>query len=355
MKFRKASVAPVPRTKGAELRDPGTVRMAALAGVPAVLRDHGIDPSQMLAALDLPQDLFDDLENRMSYRAGGLLLQRCAEATGCEHFGLLVGQHATASTLGTLGELAQRARTVRAAIGGVIAHLHLQTRGGIPTHTVGDSHATFGYALYLRDMPGTAQAYDLVLAFEFNILRAVCGPRWGPSEVLFSHGMPKDVTPYQSLFGCRLEFDADRSELVFNKHWLDQPPMGADPDRHRQLLLVMLEQERDAPEELLFRVRATLRRMVSHGHATEGLLSNLLSVPERSLRRLLDHQGTSFRELLEDARYEVARQLLVDTDMSTADIATSLGYADPSAFSRAFRRWTGSPPAAWRFKARHPQ
>ncbi len=288
----------------------------------------------------------------MSYRSGGAFLQRCAEATGCEHFGLLAGQHATAMSLGMLGELAQRSRTVRAAIGSVIAHLHLQTRGGIPTHTVRDAHATFGYALYLRDMQGTAQAYDLVLAFEFNILKAVCGPRWGPSEVLFAHGVPKDVTPYQALFGCRLQFDADRSELVFNKHWLDQPQMGADPERHRQLLHDILAQEQDAPEQLLFQVRAALRRMVMHGRATEGLLANLLSVPERSLRRLLDQQGTSFRELLEDARYEVARQLLVDTDMSTADIATSLDYADPSAFSRAFRRWTGSPPAAWRDNAR---
>ncbi len=352
MNSRKPAVERPRRTKGAELRDPGTVRMAALAGVPAVLRDHGVDPLQMLAAEGLPLDLFDNLENRTTYRAGGLLLQHCAEATGCEHFGLLAGQHATAASLGMLGELAQRARTVRAAIGSVIAHLHLQTRGGIPTHTVRGAHATFGYALYLRDMPGTAQAYDLVMAFEFNILKAVCGPRWGPSEVLFAHGVPKDETPYQSLFGCRLQFDADRSELVFNQHWLDQPPMGADPERHRQLLQDILAQEQDAPEQLLFQVRAALRRMVTHGRATEGLLANLLSVPERSLRRLLGQQGTSFRVLIEEARYEVARQLLVDTDLSTADIATSLDYADPSAFSRAFRRWTGSPPAAWRLRAR---
>src|ERR1700744_3661236 len=89
MNSRKPAVERPRRTKGAELRDPGTVRMAALAGVPAVLRDHGVDPLQMLAAEGLPLDLFDNLENRTTYRAGGLLLQHCAEAAGCEHFGLL--------------------------------------------------------------------------------------------------------------------------------------------------------------------------------------------------------------------------------------------------------------------------
>jgi AraC-like DNA-binding protein len=328
------------------------VRIAALAGIPQVLRAHGVEPVPLLAEAGLPADLFDDPENRMSYRSGGAFLERCVEATGCEHFGLLVGQRSHALALGMLGELAQRSRTVQAAIGSVIAHLHLQTRGGIPTHTVTDLNATFGYALYLRDLQGTAQIYDLVMAFEFNILKGVCGPRWGPSEILFAHGVPKDVAPYQALFGCRLRFDADRSELVFNKHWLDQPPMGADPERHRELLQDILAEEQTAPEALLSQVRAALRRKVTHGRATEGLLANLLSMPERSLRRLLVEHGTSFRELVEDARYEVARQLLLDTDLSTADIASSLDYADPSAFTRAFRRWTGSPPAAWRDKAR---
>ena len=92
--------------------------------------------------------------------------------------------------------------------------------------------------------------------------------------------------------------------------------------------------------------------MVLSGSASETHISKLLSISLRTLRRLLAAQGTSFRELLGEMRYEIARQLLADTHMTTAEVAATLDYADASAFTRAFRRWTNSPPAAWRAKMR---
>jgi AraC-like DNA-binding protein len=99
-------------------------------------------------------------------------------------------------------------------------------------------------------------------------------------------------------------------------------------------------------------IRRALRTMVVTGAASESLISKLLSVPTRTLRRSLAAENTSFRALLEDVRYEVSRQLLADSEMSTTEIAETLGYADASAFTRAFRRWTNSPPAAWRVRFR---
>ena len=71
--------------------------------------------------------------------------------------------------------------------------MHLQTRGGVPTLGVEGAHARFGYAVYLRDVPSPRQAYDLALAYEFNILRDLCGPGWSASEVTFSYARPKDT------------------------------------------------------------------------------------------------------------------------------------------------------------------
>ena len=116
---------------GAE--DPGTVRVAAMAGVPAVLREKGFDPAPVLAEVGLAPGIFDDPDLHMSYRTAGLLLQRCAELTGCQHFGLLAGQHASASSLGLLVELIQSSPTVQSALDSLIAHVHLKTRGGVPT------------------------------------------------------------------------------------------------------------------------------------------------------------------------------------------------------------------------------
>jgi AraC-like DNA-binding protein len=330
----------------------GIVRVAALLGASSLLRDRGIEPADALASVGLDPGTLDDAENCIPYTKAGQLLQRCVEATGCIHFGLLVGQHANVSSLGMLGELMRRAPSVQSALRSLILHLHLQTRGGMPTHSVEGGNATLGYAIYQRDMPGAAQVYDLVLACGFNIMQALCGLRWLPSEVSFSHTKPKDVRPYRQFFGSALRFDADRAAIVFSETWLNHAPPDSNADLHRALQRKIAAQEMLRPDDQAERIRRALRTMVLTGRASETLISKLLSIPGRTLRRTLAAQGTNFRELLEQGRYEIARQLLADTDMTTAEIAETLDYADASAFTRAFRRWTDSPPATWRAKTR---
>jgi AraC-like DNA-binding protein len=326
----------------------GIVRVAALLGVPPLLRERGVEPADVLASLGLAPDTLDDAENRIHYSAGGRLLERCAEITGCTHFGLLVGQKATVSSLGKLGELMQRSPTVQSALRGLILHLHLQTRGGLATHRVEGANATFGYAIYQRDTPGAAQAYDLVMAFEFNILRALCGTRWLPGEVSFAHAKPQDLGPYRQFFRSPLRFNADRSEIVFDKTWLDQSLPDHDAEAHRLLQRELATQLQLAPDDWAEQVRRALRTMILDGRVSATSISDLMSMSTRTLHRLLAAQGATFREILADVRYEIARQLLSDTHMSTTEIAEALVYADASAFTRAFRRWTNSPPAAWR-------
>jgi AraC-like DNA-binding protein len=88
--------------------------------------------------------------------------------------------------------------------------------------------------------------------------------------------------------------------------------------------------------------------MIPTGRATETSIAQILEIPSRTLRRQLMAHGTNFRRLAKETRYEIARQLLTDTGMAIAEIAAVLEYADASAFTRAFRTWTNSSPAAWR-------
>jgi AraC-like DNA-binding protein len=92
--------------------------------------------------------------------------------------------------------------------------------------------------------------------------------------------------------------------------------------------------------------------MIPTGRATEQSIADVLGVTSRTLRRQLVSKGTSFRKVAKETRYEIARQLLTDTGMAITEIAGVLEYADASAFTRAFRRWTNVSPAAWRARAR---
>jgi len=334
-----------------DLDDGGIVRLATLLPIPALLREKGVDPTELLGQVGVDAAAFDDAENQMPFRTAGLLLLRCAEATACPHFGLLVGQQSDVETLGRVGALMRQSPTVDAALRSLILHLHLQNRGGIPTRIVSGTHASMGYLIYQRDMQGTVQVNDLVAAMSYNMLRSLCGNRWRPTAATFSHARPEDVKPYNRFFKAPLEFDADATELRFEKTWLDRPLQGTDTALHA-LLLRTLSLESAQFSDLVEQVRVALRTMIPTGRATEQSIAGVLGVPSRTLRRQLVARGTSFRRLAMETRYEIARQLLEDTRMAITEIAGVLEYADASAFTRAFRRWTNLSPAAWRAQGR---
>jgi len=95
-------------------------------------------------------------------------------------------------------------------------------------------------------------------------------------------------------------------------------------------------------------VRNTIRELLIAARCSRGEVARALELHPRTLVRRLGRSGTSYRALLESTRGEVARQLLQDTRAPIARIAASLGYADPSVFTRAFRRWTGMTPLRYR-------
>jgi AraC-like DNA-binding protein len=86
-----------------------------------------------------------------------------------------------------------------------------------------------------------------------------------------------------------------------------------------------------------------------------AIIARQLGMHERTLNRRLQEEGTTFRRELENVRYELARQLLADTIVPLSKIAAALNYADATAFARAFKRWSGIPPAEWRQLSRKRQ
>jgi AraC-like DNA-binding protein len=102
--------------------------------------------------------------------------------------------------------------------------------------------------------------------------------------------------------------------------------------------------------DMLNNLRRLLRKSVVTENCSVADAAKQLHMHERTLNRRLRDEGTTFRQLLDEIRCEVAKQLLAGSTMPLARIATALGYADASAFSRAFKRWSGSTPAQWRVR-----
>ncbi len=325
-----------------------TVRVGPLMGVPAVLRELGREPEPVFDSAGLGLAQFADADTEISYLAASRLLARCVAATGCRHFGLLVGERAGPSSLGVAGFMLRSAPDVGTALRGLVQHLDLHDQGGVATLLVKGGATLLGYAIHQPAAEATDQIYDFSMAVACNIMRGLCGERWNPTEVLLSRRRPQDLAPYRRCFRAPLRFNADQSAVVFPTRWLDHQIPSADPLLHRHL-------EREARElhalrnaNILGKLRGLLRKSLVAGNCSVTDVARQLCLHERTLNRRLQEEGTSFRNELDGIRYEMARHLLAESAMPIARIASTLNYADVSAFSRAFKRWTGITPAQWR-------
>ena len=339
---------PVRSRSGLALVMDGTLRIGPLISIPRLLREMAVDPADVMREAGIDPALFEDPENTISFAAMGRLFSLCVARSGCPHFGLLVGRQGGISSLGIVGLLSQHLPDVRTALRNIILHLHLHDRGAVPTLEVQNETAMLGYAIYQKNVASTDQIYDGAMAIAFNLMKTLCGPRWLPSEVLLCHAEPADREPYRALFKVPPRFDAERTALVFPATWLDQPMHGVNPQLRR-----ILEAEVEALKilsdgDFVSQLRRILQSLIVAGCPSVDQTALLLAMHRRTLNRRLNALGITFKQLLDETRFEIAQQLLRDTRMPVVDIAVTLNYTGASAFTRAFHRWSGTSPAAWR-------
>lgn len=324
------------------------VRAGPLMALPAVLRSFGVEPFELLAEFSLNESFFDDPENTLAMAMGGRLLGRCAARTGCEHFGLLVGQRAGASALGVLGFLMQSSETVNDALNAFARHLEVQDRGGTVSIDSDGEYCTLGYALFDAEVESLDQIMGCAIAIAANIMRNLCGPQWRPHAVLFAFSRPRNVEPYRRFFGVAPSFDAERTGIVFQTQLLRAPIPSADLLLHKLMEERVRELKVPTRDGVVTQVRRMLRTMVTGPDCSVAAAAVRVNMHVRTLNRELSAAGTTFLKLREESRSELACQLLENTRTAAIDIATILGYTDPASFTRAFRRWTGSTPSQWR-------
>ena len=283
------------------------------------------------------------------HRALGRLLTLSVTRTNCPHFGLLVGRRATILSLGMVGRLMQHSETFGDAMHGLVSNLSIQDRVVVPSLEVG-RHSPVQLAVYQPETESADQITD-------GASRAPSTPS-GP---------------------CRERLDADRGAVAPGPSCrcgaISAPFPGAGPvrpgERH-PCLPEPLPGAADAGADPM--LRAMLEERIQQLKGAQG--SEFSDDIRRLLRtRLTSHHcsadehrrtagdappypepppegdGMGYRAISNEIRFEIARQLLQDTQVPLGQIAAALGYSEASAFTRAFRRWSGQTPTAWR--ARH--
>jgi AraC-like DNA-binding protein len=324
-------------------------RLGPVAAVAGLLRSHDVPLSDILAGLPVTEAGFGP-DTFLPIELIAEILERSAARLG-QPVGLLLGKAQNQAALGPLGELMMSCETLGAAIGTFVSvQIVHSTAAAAYLHRAGDDYA-FGFGTYGPDI-GSGHIYDLVAALGCNIVRDLTGGAVRPAEVLMSRAVPPDPGPYREFAGCPVRFNESQTCLILSGRSMEFRLPGADRAR-RERLLAMLQQKL-APGQVAMagRVRHHLRPLLLAGQASLPELAVHLNLHPRTLERRLEEEGAAFKDLKDEVRLAVSRELLALTELAVSDIAATLDYATPSAFVRAFRRWAGKPPAQWRRELR---
>ena len=332
---------------------PGYIQLGVAMEIAPTLRDLGLDPNPVIWEAGLDPRLFDDGANVIPHAALGRLLALCVTRTNCPHFGFLVGKRATILSLGMVGRLMQHSETVRDALRALVKNLSIQDRVAVPTLVTGDGVALFSYAVYKPEATCVDQILDGVIAVAVNALRTLCGADWNPAEVLLPRAVPADQLPYRRHFRSPVRFNQEAATIVFPSGDLDRRVAGADP-MVRDLLEERIQELRGAQgSEFSDDIRRLLRMRLTGDHCSADDVAHSLAMHRRTLSRRLKVGGMGYRAITNEIRFEIARHLLEDTAVPLGQIAAALGYSEASAFTRAFRRWSGRTPTTWRDESHH--
>jgi AraC-like DNA-binding protein len=313
----------------------------------ASLIERGADPDGLRGELRLDPRHFDS-GKLVPYAALGRLITLGAERTNCPHLGLLVGQRTTLVSLRQLGLLMRHSNTVGDALRALEVHCGRQNWGAVVGLGIDNDVAVLSYAPYGPEAESAATHSERALAAMTNVLRTLCGAHWAPEEVLLPRSKPGDATPYDRFFQARVRFDQEMAALVFSAELLKQRIAGADLTVRRMAERRIHQLEAKQACNLTDELRRYLRTQVTRQRCKAERVARMKLVTRRTMSRRLKAQGTTFRRLAVEAQFEVAKQLLTDTSMSLTQVSAVLNFSELAAFTRAFRRWSGTTPSAWR-------
>ncbi|MBP6633423.1 MAG: AraC family transcriptional regulator [Kofleriaceae bacterium] len=178
--------------------------------------------------------------------------------------------------------------------------------------------------------------------------RQAVGPAFRLRLIDFAHAAPPPGAGHERFFGATVRFGQPVDRLVFDRALLAAPlrtGAGALAEALERRLAELVPSKLDA---VMVRVREAVAHGIDEGDATLEHVARRLQMSGRTLQRTLQEHGTAFKEVLDEMRRDRSLALLHSGKMTVAEVALKVGFAEPTAFFRAFRRWTGTTPGSQR-------
>lgn len=340
------------RTMRPEPKRCGSVLAAAADGFTGFIHNQGGSAEQVLVSAGMPEDLLGAPTAELDLQSYIQMMESAARETRNPNFGLDFGQTFTPDRLGLIGEIAISAPTLGAALDNFIGMFPLHQEN-TQTRIIKDGASIrLEYRVLDGAIINRRQDSELTMGMFANVMRHCLGPRWSPAEVHFEHPQPPASKAHEQAFDAPIFFGQPTNALVLRNIPLERPMPQANISQFDKMRHDLVHLHRGTGELALFsRVRAEIRSLLPTLHPTIDMVADQLKIPRWTLQRRLADEGFSFSVLVERVRRELAELYLTQIHIPINDIAFLLGYSELSAFSRAFSKWSGSSPRAYRLNA----
>lgn len=338
-----ASISPVGRP------EPGTIAICFVAAALESMRARRLDIDGLLKEVGLAPSLLENPQARVSAQHYGKLWRRVAETLDDEFFGR-DSRRMKSGSFAMLCHAVLPCRTLRSALERSLRFygLVLDDIAGTLSRTGAEARVTL-----IDRMPGQPHrpfAHEVLLMLLHGVSCWLVNRRIPIRRAAFSYPEPSYSAEYRLMYCTDLSFDAEATAIVFDADYLELPVVQNER--------TVKEFLRTAPENILVkykngsslaaRIRRRLRQVLPGEVPDLESVAAELNLTSATLRRRLHEEGTSYQEIKDQLRRDLAISYLSHSGRSVMDIALELGFSERSAFHRAFRKWTGASPGEFR-------
>lgn len=323
-------------------------RACILAPATAFLQRIGSAPGRLLESSGLPGRVLDDPEGLVPTAGAVRFLNHAARREGVDSFGLLAGLERHVDVLGILGRMLCSAPTLGDALRVQTENHHaFSSHGRIWVRPRGDElQLCQSFTAGFDETWAHADHYLVMILI--GLLRLGAGAGWRPARVQFQTRERSAIRDVDVLSRSDVTFSQPVSAITFPRHLLGTPLRRPEASRPRALDLDVWRASAPA-DDFVGTVGQVVKTLGSSGdYPRVAQTAGALGTSTRTLQRRLAAGGVSHEALVERARLSTAATLLADTSTRILDVALDVGYADHAHFTRAFRRWTGTTPIAFR-------
>lgn len=313
---------------------------------------RGVAPAALALAIGLPEHALDTLPDSLAAADYVRLLEAGAKLADDAHFGLHVGERVKLGTYSVYGLILLSCHDFGQVFEQTLRYEQL-------AHDLGRSvlHLDGDVAQYqwVSNFPGASRhLVESVYSGIRTFSTWLAGFPLPPAALAFVHDSDADAGEYERIFGLLPQFGASLNSASFAAQLLAFPVPNADvglyPVLQQHAEQLLRARNRDS-EGIAEQVQAAIIRNLAHNKVRLAFIAEELKLSPRTLQRKLADAGATFQQVLDQARYALATDYLRQDGLSLVDIAFLLGYQEQSAFTHAFKEWSGVNPGAWRESA----